>query len=108
VVECSVAKFTLSKIPGGNQVPAGFDGGDGGENHVPSALDGGEESVLENGKSSSLSHMSAQRSEASPATEPSPPSEPSELAGELPIAVVCGLPKSVDLKLPKYVSVYAR
>jgi hypothetical protein len=46
-----------------------------------------------NGKSSSLSQMSAQRSGTSPATEQS------ELTGELPITVLVALSKSVDLKL---------
>jgi hypothetical protein len=83
---------------GRNQVPAGLDGGDGGENHVPCGLDGGDEHALEIdaiGISSSLSLMSAQRSEASPATDPS------ELATELPTTVLSGLHNSVDLKLPK-------
>jgi len=98
------------QVGGTNQVPAGLDGGDDGgdfcENHFPSGLDGG---VGGKGASSSLSQMSAHRSDTSPAAEP-------ELTGdELPISVLAALvgvklPKSVDVKLEVYwhMSVYAR
>lgn len=97
-----------------NQVPAGLNGGDCGENHVPSGLDGGGDGDGDgDGDSSSLSQMSAHRFAASPAAEP-------ELTGdELPMSVLVGLPTSVDVKLPapedlklelysKHMSVYAR
>jgi hypothetical protein len=91
-------------------MPGGIDGIDG--KFMPGGLDGCDSG--DGISSSSVSQMSAQRSEASPATEPP------ELAGELPIAVLwVGVPQSVDVKLPKsedlkaelyskHMSVYAR
>jgi hypothetical protein len=90
---------------GTHQDPGGFDGGVGGEHQDPGGFDGGDGNG--NSNSSSVSQMSAQRSEASPACEP-------ELTGdELPSSVLLGLPKSVDVKLLKLEeqiakSVYAR
>lgn len=84
-------------------MPAGLNGDEGKGNNVLSGLDRGDDAVLENDavgcedRSSSLSQMSAQRSEASPATE----LPELEHASEVPIEVLSGLPKSVDLKHPK-------
>ena len=91
---------------GRNQVPAGLTGGDSEENHVPSGRNGGDvicenEGVGCDGRSSSVSQISAHLSETSPATEP----PELEHARELPIEVLSGLLKSVDLKCPKSVDV---
>lgn len=75
--------WTQTGLAGTNNAPGGLDGGDGG--------DGGTD--FGDGRSSSLSQMSAHRSDTSPATEQS------ELAMELPVTVLAGLSKSVEVKL---------